>query len=96
MLLTQQQQFFHGTFASPLAAGHDSYPRGVPDAPPGVPVEPWTGFTIWNATLPAPEALIAHLKRRGLRVMFNLHPHFGLQFYDEACVCGVCSAGGVA
>ena len=61
---------------------HDSYPRGVPNVPPGVAVEPWTGWTVWNATLPSPSALIAHMRARGVRVLFNLHPHFGVQFYD--------------
>ena len=46
---------------------HDSYPRGVPDVPPGVQVEPWTGFTVWNATLPEPAALLRWLKARGVR-----------------------------
>lgn len=54
----------------------------MPNAPPGVAVEPWTGWTVWNATLPSPSALIAHMRARGVRVLFNLHPHFGVQFYD--------------
>lgn len=42
----------------------------------------FAGFTIWNATLPAPSAMVRHFKRKGVHVMFNLHPHFGVQFYD--------------
>ncbi len=62
---------------------HDSFPRGVPGVPPGVPVEPWTGWTLNRDVLPEPTALMASLRKRGLRVIFNLHPHYGVQFYDS-------------
>jgi len=64
---------------------HDSYPRGVPPAPGGarVPSEPWTGFSMWPALWPAPEELIGEARTRGVRTVFNLHPHYGVQYFDS-------------
>ena len=64
---------------------HDSYPRGVPNVPDGLlphELEPWTGFTVWKDLFPSMSDLIAFFHARGVRTLFNLHPHFGVQFYD--------------
>ena len=36
-----------------------------------------------QAMYPAVQDMLAHLHARGVRTMWNLHPHFGLQFYDK-------------
>ena len=44
----------------------------------------WTGCT-WNRELfPDPEAFLAHLHDRGLRVTLNLHPADGIRGHEEA------------
>ena len=45
---------------------HDSYPRGVPHNTKRVPVEPWTGLTIWPDLMPAPATMTRDFKRRAL------------------------------
>jgi hypothetical protein len=81
---------------------HDSYPRGAPPPPGGrkVPTEPWTGFTVWPALWPTPAATIAAFKARGVRTVFNLHPHYGVQYFDAsygemAAALGVDPASGM-
>jgi len=44
----------------------------------------WTGYT-WNRTLfPDPEAFLASLHERGLRVTLNVHPADGVRTHEEA------------
>ncbi|MEV6630510.1 TIM-barrel domain-containing protein [Actinoplanes sp. NPDC051470] len=44
----------------------------------------WTGYS-WEPTLfPDPAAFLAELHRRGLRVTLNLHPHEGVQPFEDA------------
>src|SRR3954447_14150485 len=44
----------------------------------------WTGYS-WERTLfPDPEAFLAELHRRGLRVTLNVHPADGVRAYEDA------------
>ncbi|WP_426563177.1 TIM-barrel domain-containing protein [Angustibacter sp. McL0619] len=43
----------------------------------------WTGYS-WEPTLfPDPEAFLTELHRRGLRVSLNVHPHEGVQPFED-------------
>ena len=73
----------------PPVTQHESYPRGAPATIGNirVPVEPWTGFTFWPDLHPAPGHMMATFKQRGVRSIFNLHPHYGVQVRGgELCV----------
>jgi alpha-glucosidase (family GH31 glycosyl hydrolase) len=54
----------------------------VPNNTLGVPAEPWTGCTVWPALMPDAGALLGHFHARGVRTVFNLHPHYGVQYFD--------------
>ncbi|MGI5125721.1 TIM-barrel domain-containing protein [Pseudonocardia sp. CA-107938] len=54
----------------------------------------WTGYT-WEPTLfPDPEGFLRELHRRGLRVTLNVHPHEGVQPFEDAYP-DMCKAMGV-
>ena len=44
----------------------------------------WTGYSWERALFPDPAAFLAELHRRGLRVTLNLHPHEGVQPFEDA------------
>jgi alpha-glucosidase (family GH31 glycosyl hydrolase) len=44
----------------------------------------WTGFSWEPELFPDPAAFLAELHRRGLRVTLNLHPHDGVQPFEDA------------
>jgi hypothetical protein len=44
----------------------------------------WTGYSWEPALFPDPKAFLADLHRRGLRVTLNLHPHEGVQPFEDA------------
>src|SRR6476646_4509509 len=44
----------------------------------------WTGYTWEPALFPDPEAFLAELHRRGLRVTLNVHPADGVRAYEDA------------
>ncbi|MFG1603045.1 TIM-barrel domain-containing protein [Actinoplanes sp. NPDC049265] len=44
----------------------------------------WTGYSWERSLIPDPEAFLAELHRRGLRVTLNLHPHEGVQPFEDA------------
>ena len=43
----------------------------------------WTGYSFNTDLFPDPDAFLADLKRRGLRVTFNLHPAQGVRFFED-------------
>ena len=38
---------------------------------------------MWPALMPSPAELIASFKRRGVRTVLNLHPAYGVQYFDR-------------
>lgn len=44
----------------------------------------WTGYSWERSLFPDPQAFLAELHRRGLRVTLNLHPHEGVQPFEDA------------
>lgn len=44
----------------------------------------WTGYTWERSLFPDPPAFLAELHRRGLRTTLNLHPHEGVQPFEDA------------
>ena len=54
----------------------------------------WTGYSWEPALFPDPEAFLAELHRRGLRVSLNVHPHEGVQPFEDA-YRAMCDAMGV-
>jgi hypothetical protein len=44
----------------------------------------WTGYSWEPALFPDPPAFLAELHRRGLRTTLNLHPHEGVQPFEDA------------
>jgi alpha-glucosidase (family GH31 glycosyl hydrolase) len=44
----------------------------------------WTGYSWERELFPDPAAFLAELHRRGLRVTLNLHPHEGVQPFEDA------------
>ncbi|MFI6070506.1 TIM-barrel domain-containing protein [Actinoplanes sp. NPDC051343] len=44
----------------------------------------WTGYSWERSLFPDPPAFLAELHRRGLRVTLNLHPHEGVQPFEDA------------
>lgn len=63
---------------------HHTFDRTLPPTHAPIHIEPWTGFSVRTLMLPSLATMIDHMHARGVAVALNQHPHYGVQFFDDA------------